>query len=91
MKPTEKIESIRVNHITGMGHGSGAGGGDGAGGGNAVNQVIDGVLGLALQLPAVKKLGEEVGLNISEGIKGVTGPLDEASGKKDETEADKDD
>lgn len=90
MKPTEKIESIRVNHITGVGQGSG-GGGDGTGG-NAVNQVIDGVLGLALQLPAVKKLGEEVGLNISDGIKGVTGPLDGDDDKKDDkNETDKDD
>lgn len=92
MKPTEKIESIRINHITGIGAGSG-GGGEGAGGQNGVNQVIDGVLGLALQLPAVKKLGEEVGLNISDGLKGVTRPLDgddaatsEAdTGKKDKT------
>jgi uncharacterized membrane protein YqiK len=92
MKPTEKIESIRINHITGIGAGSG-GGGEGAGGQNGVNQVIDGVLGLALQLPAVKKLGEEVGLSISDGLKGVTRPLDgddaattEAdTGKKDKT------
>ena len=75
MKPTEKIQSIRVNHITGIGGGLGGKGGEGAPSGNGVNQVIDGVLGLALQLPAVKKLGEEVGLNISDGMKGVTGPL----------------
>ena len=77
MKPTERIESIRVNHITGIGGGHGPA--SDQSGGNGVNQVIDGVLGLALQLPAVRKLGEEVGLNIAEGIKGVTGPLDDTA------------
>ncbi len=88
MKPTEKIDSIRVNHITGLGSGSTAsvdgdgGGGSGAGGGNGVNDVVDGVLGLALQLPAVQKLGEEVGMNISDGVKGVTEPLNKRSSKQ---------
>ena len=77
MKPTEKIESIRVNHITGIG-GSGTGaGGSGGGERTAVNEVVDGVLGLALQLPAVKKLGEEVGLNIGNGVSGITAALDD--------------
>ena len=94
MKPTEKIDSIHVNHITGLTSGSGGhsgiggseGAGSGDGGGNAVNDVVDGVLGLALQLPAVKKLGEEVGMNISDGIKGVTEPLNERSSKKEDGE-----
>lgn len=88
MKPTEKIESIRVNHITGIGGGSGGSGGDSAGNGNGVNQVVDGVLGLALQLPAVKKLGEEVGLNIAGGMQGITDPLTDtpASQGSDDTE-----
>ncbi len=83
LKPTEKIESIRINHITGIGGGIGGDGGGKAAGGNGVNDVIDGVLGLALQLPAVKKLGEEVGLNISDGIKGVTAPLDGGPAKNE--------
>ena len=83
LKPTEKIESIRINHITGIGGGIGGDGGGKAAGGNGVNDVIDGVLGLALQLPAVKKLGEEVGLNISNGIKGVTAPLDGGPAKNE--------
>jgi len=83
MKPTEKIESIRINQITGVGASGGgaagsSGSGDPDGGGSGVNQVIDGVLNLALQLPAARKLGEEVGLNIAEGVKGVTGPLDDS-------------
>ena len=72
MKPAEKIDSIRINHVTGFG-GSGGGGGVAQGGDRAmVNQVIDGILSMALQLPAVKKLGEEIGINIGDGMKGLT-------------------
>ena len=85
MKPAEKIETIRINQISGMGGGpAGAGGGDGAGAGgaaaagdgNAVNQVVDAVMRLALQLPAVRKLGEEVGINVGGGVRGLSAPLD---------------
>ena len=80
MKPAEKIETIRINQITGLGAGGSGNGGGGMGGprgeGSAVNQVIDGVLGLALQLPAVRKLGEEVGLNVGGGVRGLGAPLE---------------
>ncbi|MEO9873960.1 MAG: flotillin domain-containing protein [Anderseniella sp.] len=78
LKPAEKIESIRINNITGFGSSGPYGDGTGTGGGNggpAVNQVVDGVLSMALQLPAVKKLGEEVGINISDGLKGLSDSL----------------
>jgi uncharacterized membrane protein YqiK len=89
MKPAEKIESIRINTITGFGTAGPYGPADGAGAGterSAVNQVVDGVLSMALQLPAVKKLGEEVGLNVGEGLKGLSDslsgpPAGEAAGK----------
>ena len=74
MKPAEKIETIRINHITGM-PGGGGGGGEG-GEKSAVNQAVDGVLNMALQLPAVKKLGEEVGLNVGDGLAGISRSLD---------------
>jgi uncharacterized membrane protein YqiK len=71
VKPAEKIDSIRINHITGFGNTGG--GSDGSGTDKAVvNQVVDGVLSMALQLPAVKKLGEEIGINIGDGIKGIS-------------------
>ena len=76
MKPAEKIESIRVNHITGIGPGASNGEGGTGGGGTAVNQVVDGMLKLALQLPAVKRLGEEVGLDIAGGVRGLSASLD---------------
>jgi flotillin len=72
MKPAEKIESIRINQITGL-NGSHANGG---GEGSTVNQVVDGVLSMALQLPAVQRLGEEVGLNIGDGVRGLAAQLD---------------
>ncbi|MEL6999904.1 MAG: flotillin domain-containing protein, partial [Pseudomonadota bacterium] len=79
MKPTEKIETIRINQISGLGHGSGGGSTDGADK-SAINQAVDGVLNMALQLPAVKKLGEEVGLNIGGGLDGITKSLSDGPG-----------
>jgi uncharacterized membrane protein YqiK len=77
MKPAEKIESIRINHMTGFG---GAFGGDGeAHEKSSANQVVDSVLSMALQLPAVQKLGEEVGLNIGDGVRGITSSLNKRS------------
>ena len=77
MKPAEKIDSIRINHITGFGgYGAGSGGAGEGGDKPVVNQVVDGILSMALQLPAVQKLGEEVGLNIGDGLKGVAASLD---------------
>jgi uncharacterized membrane protein YqiK len=69
VKPAEKIDSIRINHFAGFGS---AGGGGSDGGDKALaNQVVDSILSMAIQLPAAKKLGEEFGINIGDGIKGV--------------------
>ncbi len=69
MKPAEKIESIRINHMTGFG---GMTGGSEGGDKSTVNSVVDSVLSMALQLPAVQKLGEEVGMNIGDGVRGLS-------------------
>lgn len=62
-KPLEKIDSIRINHISGLG--LGGGGHDGAGGlQSPIGGAVDGVLNLALQLPAMQKLGQSIGLNL---------------------------
>ncbi|EAQ02239.1 hypothetical protein OB2597_19191 [Pseudooceanicola batsensis HTCC2597] len=59
MKPVEKIDSIRINQIGGVGGGSGAGEGvDGAFG-----AAMDQILGMAVRLPAMKQMGEEIGLD----------------------------
>jgi len=66
VRPAEKIDSIRINHVTGFG-GSSAPLGQNSGGA-PVNQVVDSVLSMALQLPAIQKLGEEIGLNVGGGL-----------------------
>ncbi len=60
MKPVEKIDSIRINHIGGFG-----GDGDNSGGGSSspFNQAMQSVLGMAVQLPAMKNLGAEIGMD----------------------------
>ncbi len=66
MKPVEKIESIRINHIGGMG--SGGGGGDGS----QFGQALDSILGMSVQLPFMKKLGDEIGLDFDAQLAGRT-------------------
>ena len=77
VKPAEKIDSIRINHVSGFGPvANGHGGGEyGGGGGPMVNQVVDGILSMALQLPAVQKLGEDIGMNIAGSMDRVTSGL----------------
>jgi len=64
VKPAEKIDSIRIHRLAGFSaERSGA-----AGGGErpAMNQVIDSIMEMAVQLPALKKLGEEMGLSLTD-------------------------
>jgi len=70
VKPAEKIDSIRIHQVTGLGgFGGGASGTDKP----AVNQALDSVMGMALQMPALRKLGDELGLSMGEGLAGLTG------------------
>lgn len=78
VKPAEKIDSIRINQITGMGA-TAAGAAEGAGK-SPVNQAFDAMLGAALQLPAMKKLGEEIGMNFDGGLSGVLDDAPKANG-----------
>ncbi len=86
MKPAEKIDSIRINHITGFGGTPGTSGSEGQDK-PVVNQVTDGVLSMALQLPAVKRLGEEIGINIGEGVQSLTDSTDTTSAGNGDTNA----
>ena len=66
VKPAEKIDSIRINHISGLGsfgggNGSGEGGG---GGGGGFQSALDSIMGMAIGFPALKKLGEEIGVEM---------------------------
>ena len=68
-KPLEKIDSIRINHVSGLGQSGGGQGGNGtsAGVGAPMSNAVDGILNLALQLPAMQKLGESIGVNLDLG------------------------
>lgn len=69
VKPAEKIDSIKIHQVTGMG---GAGGSDNtSSGGTPVNQALDSVLGMALQMPAMQALGKELGISLENGLSGV--------------------
>lgn len=63
VKPAEKIASINIHHVSGLGSGRNAGSA-GSGEKSAVIQVIDSIMDMAVQLPALKKIGEDLGVNI---------------------------
>ncbi|MGX9355152.1 flotillin family protein [Roseobacteraceae bacterium S113] len=69
VKPAEKIDTIRIHQLTGMG---GAANGGAGGDKPPVNQALDSIMGMAVQLPALKKLGEELGLSMENGVAGLT-------------------
>lgn len=69
MKPVEKIDSIRINQIAGLGNNGGSGGG---GDGSPFSQALESILGMSVQLPMMKKIGEEIGLDFDAQLAGRT-------------------
>ena len=90
VKPAEKIDTIRIHQVSGL---QGAAGGTGAGGGDKppVNQALDSIMGMAVQLPALKKIGEELGVSMENGVAGLAESLAEPDAAADETPAITDD
>ncbi len=85
MKPAEKIDSIRIHQVTGLGGSTNLGtngslpagsGGDGAR--PPMTQVMDSILGMALQLPALRSIGESIGVDLSSAI-APAAPVDAAA------------
>lgn len=68
MKPVEKIESIRINQIAGLG-GNGSGG---SGDSSPFNQALESILGMSVQLPMMKRIGDEIGLDFDASLAGRT-------------------
>ncbi|MEO9824853.1 MAG: flotillin domain-containing protein [Paracoccaceae bacterium] len=79
VKPAEKIDSIRIHHVGGMNGLPGSNGGGSGDGKAPVNQALDSIMGMAVQLPALKKLGEELGVSMENGVSGLTDSLMEPS------------
>jgi uncharacterized membrane protein YqiK len=73
VKPAEKIESIRIHQISGLG-GAADGAAGSAGARPAVNQVLDSILDMAVQLPALRRIGEEIGVSLKDELSGLTAP-----------------
>ena len=67
VKPAEKIDSIRIHHVGGLGQGGAAN----DGGKPVVNQALDSIMGMAVQMPALRKLGEELGWSMEKGLAGL--------------------
>jgi flotillin len=74
VRPAEKIDSIKIHQVTGMGYGMGGEASSG-GGGTPVNQALDSVLGMALQMPAMQALGKELGISLENGVAGVANDI----------------
>ena len=69
VKPAEKIDSIRIHHLSGGARTES----DGTGSKPPVNRALDSIMEMAVQLPALKKIGEELGINVEEGMAGLAG------------------
>jgi uncharacterized membrane protein YqiK len=84
MKPVEKIDSIRIHQITGLG---GAPGTTTVNGDAAqkppINQVMDSILGMALQLPALRSIGDSIGLDFSSAVNAPTAAVAEPEPGRD--------
>ncbi len=82
MKPVEKIDSIKINHIGGMGvHGTPQGEN---GAESAFGSAMDQILGMAVRLPAMKQMGEEIGLDFDASLAGRTADYANRIKSKDE-------
>lgn len=70
MKPVEKIDSIKINQIAGLGGSSGSSDAEGVNG--AFGAAMDQILGMAVRLPAMKQMGEEIGVDFDANLAGRT-------------------
>lgn len=82
MKPVEKIDSIKIHQLSGFGGAPGSAGASGNDNRSPVNQVMDSIMGMALQLPALKSIGESIGYDFTAALPKPKNPPDDES-KKD--------
>ena len=83
VKPAEKISSLTVHQVSGLGLGSGGSQAAESGEGKpVVTQILDSIMGMAVQLPALKKIGDELGMSMATDLGDVTGRNLKDSGSK---------
>ncbi len=58
VKPAEKIKGININHVTGLDRPRNTGTP------SPVSQTVDSILDMAVALPAMKKIGDQIGVNL---------------------------
>jgi len=73
VRPAEKIDSIKIHHITGgaLDRSRSTSGGESGGDKPPVNQALDSIMDMAVQLPALRKIGEDLGVSFEDGMSGV--------------------
>ena len=81
VRRVEKIDSIKIHNVASLG-GTGQGGSY-DNGGTPVNQALASILGMAVQLPALKTLGDELGLSLGDGLRKIKGDAPEKIEHKD--------
>ncbi len=84
LRLAEKIDSIKIDHVTGLGRMSETGTADQGrvvSEKSAINLAVDSVLDMAVQVPALKKIGEELGISVEDGIASVADDLAKKSSK----------
>lgn len=73
-EPFKELDSFKIHQINGMGTGGSNGVPAAANSnGSVVNQAFDAVMNAAVQLPALKKMGEELGMSFDSGVSGLIG------------------
>ena len=65
VKPAEKINSINVNHVTGLGGNS-----SGNAASTPVSAALDSIMDMAVQMPLLKKIGDQMSVAFDENFKG---------------------
>jgi len=80
VKPMERIESIKVLHVDGLGGGSGRGNGGFEGGGSFADSVVNSALRYRAQAPLVDQLLREIGVDAGDVGKIARGLLERGSG-----------
>ena len=74
VRPAEKIESIKIHHITGGAldrNGATRDGVERGGDKPPLNQALDSIMDMAVQLPALRKIGEDLRMSFEDGVSGV--------------------